>query len=139
MARILIAEDEFLIALHVADELESAGHEIVGIAAGYDEAVDLARDHGADLAVLDVRLASDLDGVDLALTLRRDYGIPAILASGSDHAANVDRARPARPVGWLSKPFLPEALLSLVAAGLRAQAQTADRQGQRPDQPPGQP
>lgn len=115
MARILIVEDEFLIAMCIGDELTDAGHDVVGVAADYAGAVDLARRHRPDMAVVDVRLASARDGIEVALTLREELGIPCLLATGSDHPANIARAAAADPLGWLSKPYVPSDLVRLVA------------------------
>lgn len=120
MARILIVEDEFLIAMVAEDELTEGGHDVVGIATTYEAAIALAQDLRPDLAVLDVRLASLRDGIDVALELRHRFAIPAILATGSHDDENLRRAAPARPLGWLTKPYTPEALLAAVGAALDA-------------------
>ncbi|MBU9697309.1 response regulator [Rhodobacteraceae bacterium HSP-20] len=114
MARILIVEDEFLIAMCIEDELREAGHEVVGIAARYETAVAMARAERPDLAIVDVRLASVRDGIDVALTLRRELDIPSVLATGSDHLANVRRAEAAEPLGWVPKPYMPRDLARLI-------------------------
>lgn len=139
MARILIVEDEFLIAMVAEDELTDAGHEVVGIATTYDAALRLAEDHRPDLAILDVRLASLRDGIDVALDLRQRFAIPAILATGSHDEENLRRAAPARPLGWLTKPYTPEALLDAVEAASGECHQAACGQVHLPDQPVGQP
>lgn len=139
MARILIVEDEFLIAMVAEDELTDAGHEVVGIATTYDAALRLAEDHRPDLAILDVRLASLRDGIDVALDLRLRFAIPAILATGSHDEENLRRAAPARPLGWLTKPYTPEALLDAVEAASDECRQPTCGQVHLPDQPVGQP
>lgn len=126
MARILIVEDEFLIAMVAEDELTDAGHEIVGIAAGYESAITLAMTERPDLAILDVRLASIRDGIDVALELRQRLGIPAILATGSHDDENLRRAQPALPLGWLAKPYTPEGLIAAVANACAAVGLSAD-------------
>lgn len=139
MARILIVEDEFLIAMVAEDELTDAGHEVVGIATTYDAALRLAEDHRPDLAILDVRLASLRDGIDVALDLRQRFAIPAILATGSHDEENLRRAAPARPLGWLTKPYTPEALLDAVEAASDECRQPTCGQVHLPDQTVGQP
>lgn len=122
MARILIVEDEFLIALVASDALADAGHSIVGLASTHDRGIALARKERPDLALLDVRIASVQDGIDLALTLRAELGIPAVFTTGSRDDANVVRAGPAQPAGWLLKPYTEADLLAAVAEALDGMA-----------------
>lgn len=117
-ARILIVEDEFLIALTAEAELMAAGFVVVGKAATYDKAVELARSTRTDLALMDVRLGPGKDGIDAAITLRQDLDIPAIIATGSMDDENRKRAAPAKPLAWLPKPYTPEDLVATVTRAL---------------------
>ncbi len=110
--RVLIAEDEPLIAWMLADCLEAAGHEVVGPAATMAEALALCE--GApppDLAVLDINLRDGSSGVDVARALLERWGVRSIFAT----AQTVDDRR-ARDValGRISKPYAPEAVLRCV-------------------------
>ncbi|MGO4386652.1 response regulator [Microvirga sp. 2YAF29] len=67
--RILIVEDEFLIALELESLLQDIGHDVVGIAASSAEAIDLARQSSPDLAFVDVHLSDGLTGIDAARAL----------------------------------------------------------------------
>ncbi len=67
--RILIVEDEFLIALELESLLQEIGHDVVGIAASSTEAIDLAREASPDLAFVDVHLSDGLTGIDAARVL----------------------------------------------------------------------
>lgn len=130
--RIMIVEDEMLIALVAEDDLRGAGHDVVGIASGYAQAVELAEAEHPDLVVMDVRLASDRDGIDTATTLRHRLDIPSILASGSMDSRNVARAVSASPLEWLLKPYTTAQLLAAVARAartLRPPAESAERPG----------
>lgn len=113
--RILLVEDEMLIALTAEEDLIDAGHRVVGIASTHDRALALAEAERPDLALMDVRLAGGSDGIDAAIALRRRFGIPSILASGSMDAANRARATAAEPLEWLVKPYTTEQLLAAVA------------------------
>lgn len=118
-ARILIVEDEFLIALTAEAELVAAGFDVVAKAASYDNAVELAARTKPDLVVMDVRLGPGRDGIEAAITLRRDLGLPCVIATGSMDEVNRRRAIPAAPLAWLPKPYTPEDLVSTVKAALR--------------------
>ena len=117
-ARIMIVEDEFLIALTAEAELTAAGFIVTGKAATYDKAVDLARSTRPDLALMDVRLGSGRDGIDAALALRHELGLPSIIATGSMDDENLRRAEPAAPLAWLPKPYTSEDLVATVRNAL---------------------
>lgn len=116
--RVMIVEDEFLIALTAEAELVAAGFVVVGKAASYDKAIDLARATRPDLVLMDVRLGPGRDGIEAALTLRSELGIPSIIATGSMDDENRRRAIPAAPLDWLPKPYSGQDLVETVARAL---------------------
>lgn len=107
MARILIVEDEFIIAEHLRCILERLGHEVVGTADQATEALQLLRglQVAPTLALLDITLRGELDGIDLAGRLRAEFGVPFIFVTSLTDAATVARAKQARPLAYLVKPF----------------------------------
>ncbi len=130
-ARILIVEDEFLIAMTAETELSAAGFVVVGKAATHDRALELARSLRPDLVVMDVRLGPGRDGIEAAITLRAELDLPAVIASGSFDDENRKRAVPAAPLAWLPKPYSGEDLVATVTRALASlcavrQAQSLD-------------
>jgi len=115
---ILLVEDDFLVGMEVETGLQEAGYEVAGIAATAEEAVELARQRRPALAVMDIRLAGDRDGVDAALEIYRTLGIRSIFASAHGDAQVRARAEPARPLGWVAKPYRVETLLKAVEEAL---------------------
>lgn len=111
-ARLLLAEDEILIAMEIQDSLEYNDYEVCGIAATAPEAVKLADRHKPILALVDVNLANGTNGLDAVREMRENLGTPSIIVSG--HANEID-ARRAGAVGWIAKPFRADDLLALVA------------------------
>lgn len=110
--RVLIVEDEPLIAWMLADCLEEGGHEVVGPAATLAEALALC--NGApppELAVLDINLRDSSNGVDVARALLERWGVLSIFAS-----AQLVEDRRARGValGRIGKPYAPETVLRCV-------------------------
>jgi DNA-binding NarL/FixJ family response regulator len=112
--RILIVEDDLLIASEMEAVLTEAGFEIVGVASTGEEAIELAGSRLPDLAVMDIRLAGDRDGVDTALELFRSLGIRSIFASAYSDQEVQRRADPANPLGWLQKPYTTASLTAMV-------------------------
>ena len=122
--RVLVVDDEFLIADYVALLLEEAGHVVLGPATSAAEALELLQGGAAaDAAVLDIKLPGGMDGIALAAEITRRHGpLPVVFASGSGDPATRRRAETVAPLAILQKPIEPEALL-------RALAHAASRAG----------
>ncbi|UYZ63882.1 LytR/AlgR family response regulator transcription factor [Hymenobacter weizhouensis] len=103
--KILIVEDEAIIAEDLRDILEHLGYEVVGVAARASVALELLRQGPPDLVFLDVMLQGELDGVDLAHRLRSECSVPFVFLTSLSNAATVARIKEARPHGYLVKPF----------------------------------
>jgi DNA-binding NarL/FixJ family response regulator len=112
--RILIVEDDFLIAMQTETALTDAGFEVVGTATTAEEAIALATERRPSLAVMDIRLASARDGIDAAKELFRDFHIRCIFATAHDDLHTRARAEPYAPLGWLAKPYSMTSLVALV-------------------------
>lgn len=117
--RILVVEDEYLVANEIETALTEAGFEVVGIAASADEAIRLAREEKPALAVVDIRLAGRHDGVDAAIEIARNLGVRSVFATAHADAAVQARAQSAAPLGWLVKPYRMEALVALIRQALK--------------------
>lgn len=111
---VLIVEDDPLIAEGLAMVLEGLDVEIRGIAAsGAAALAALPTIRPPDVALVDISLRGGMDGVDLAVALRR-LGIPSILLSGQWSAELGVRAEAAQPLGRLVKPYGPQELMGLL-------------------------
>lgn len=119
--RILLVEDEYLVAAEAEAALGEAGLEVVGIAASAEEAVVLAERARPDLVVMDVRLSGERDGIDAALTIFRSHGIRSIFATAHYDPSTLARARAAQPLGWLPKPYMMNSLVFKVLSALRSE------------------
>lgn len=112
--RILIVEDDFLIAMQAEAALLDAGFDIVGIASTAPQALSLARDRRPAIAVMDIRLAGPRDGIDAAGDLFQELGIRCAFATAHDDQQTKIRAEAYAPLGWLAKPYTMASLISLV-------------------------
>src|SRR5260370_2349249 len=106
-ARVWIVEDEAMVATDIADVVADAGFAVSGVASSGAEALLIAAEEGADLALVDIKLAGPMDGIEVARELRSRNGIGTIFLSGTDDPAVIQRAEIAAPLGFLQKPFLP--------------------------------
>jgi len=113
--RILVVEDEMLVAMNIEDMLLDIGHEVAGIANRLEAGIEAAREGGFDIAMLDVNLAGDLS-FPIADILE-EKGIPYLFATGYGRKGVKDDYG-AAPV--LQKPFrardLQQAIQTLTAA-----------------------
>lgn len=117
---VLIVEDDFLIGMQAESALTDSGLHVIGIASTAEEAVVLARQHRPLLAVMDIRLAGERDGVDAAGELFRELGIRCIFATAHDDQGTRSRAEPFSPLGWLTKPYTMVSLIALVRQAIAA-------------------
>jgi len=115
---ILIVEDEALIASYIKEVLVEAGFEVAGIAASGPEALSLAAEHEPGLALVDIRLAGPIDGIELACAMRERHGVAAIFLSGLLDSEIAIRAASARPLGFLHKPFRPSQVFNAIEFAL---------------------
>jgi DNA-binding NarL/FixJ family response regulator len=111
---VLIVEDDFLIALQAESALTAAGFHVIGVAATAEEAVALAKEHKPSIAIMDIRLAGQRDGIDAAGELFRDLGLRCVFASAHDDQSTRARAEPFVPLGWLAKPYTMGSLVSVI-------------------------
>jgi CheY-like chemotaxis protein len=110
-AKILIAEDQALIALSLSQGLAFDGHLVCGVVATAEDGIALARIHRPDLALLDVHLARGSDGRDIAHVLRAELGIPSILLTAQ---VGREEARGMGVLGLVPKPYGIEDVLRAV-------------------------
>ena len=110
--KVLVVEDEPLTAFVLKDELENAGHEVIGPVAELGDALLLARRHRPDLALLEIELEGGFAGLDLARELTR-LDIPCVYATAQSTLA---RANSGCAIGYLAKPFNPTGLAEIVRA-----------------------
>lgn len=117
-AKIIIVEDEALIAEHIAMCLEDIGHEIVLITGEGEEVLSFLEENGADLVLVDIQLEGALDGVDTAHEIRVKHGIPFVFVTSNADPATLSRARRTEPAGFVVKPYQPADLAANITMAL---------------------
>jgi two-component system cell cycle sensor histidine kinase/response regulator CckA len=101
--KVLVVEDEGLIARDIAGRLEALGHEVVGIASTAEEALEKAA--AAEIVLMDIRIDGPTDGVSAAAQIRDQYHVPVIFLTAHADRATLDRAKLAEPFGYIVKPL----------------------------------
>lgn len=115
--RVLVAEDETLIRLDIAETLTDAGYEVVAEAGDGEAAVELALEHEPDLCVLDVKMPK-MDGVTAAKQIIDELGCAVVMLTAFSQSELVERASEAGAMAYLVKPFAPNELLPAIEIAL---------------------
>jgi DNA-binding NarL/FixJ family response regulator len=104
-ARILVVEDEAIIALDLAQRLKRLGYEVCGIADTSVEALAIADEAEPNLVLMDIIIQGPVDGIDAAAELVRLKSVPVVFLTAYADPATVARAKRVGPYGYLIKPF----------------------------------
>ena len=116
--RILIVEDEMIIALSIQKTLERLGYSVPGIAVTGEDAIGMAKDLSPDLVLMDIILSGDMDGIEAARRIRMRSDQPIIYLTANADGATVERARDTQPYGYLNKPVNERDLMSNIDSAL---------------------
>jgi DNA-binding NarL/FixJ family response regulator len=113
---VLIVEDQVLIAIHLQDLVEEAGHRVVAIAHDADSAAAAAAAQRPTVAIMDIRLAHGTSGVDVARQLYAEHGIRCLFISANINDEVRRRVADLRPLGFIGKPFLAAEVIGAMQA-----------------------
>lgn len=102
---ILIVEDESIVALDLAAGLKKDGYNIVGIADSADEALELFTNNEVDIALMDINIIGEKDGIETAAELLAIKRIPIIYLTAVTDAASINRIKETQPAAFLTKPY----------------------------------
>ncbi|RIV45953.1 LytR/AlgR family response regulator transcription factor [Flagellimonas pelagia] len=116
--KILIVEDNVIIADDMQSMLEEIGYEIVDNVIVYEQAVEVLKNNHVDLVLIDIILASDKTGIDLGKHIRENYNIPFIFVTSNSDRATVENAKTVKPDGYLVKPFEQQDLYTSIEIAL---------------------
>ena len=115
--RILVAEDEALIRLDLAEMLVEAGYDVVAQASNGEQAVDLSRELKPDLVIMDIKMP-DLDGIQAAKILTEERLAPVLLLTAFSQQELIEGAKDAGVVGYIVKPFRESELVPAIEVAL---------------------
>ena len=106
--KVLVVEDEGLIAHDIASRLEALGHQVVGTVETAEEAV--AQAAGADLVLMDIHIDGQRDGIAAAQEVRARHHVPVVFLTAHADRSTLERAKAAGPYGYIVKPLGPASL-----------------------------
>lgn len=125
--RILIVEDEPIIAENISMYLDNNDFEVSGIAYDSAEANDQLQNNTPDAAILDVNLESQEDGIDIAHRINQKYQLPFLFLTSYSDRKTLQRAKEVNPSGYIVKPFNEKTLLASLEIAISNHAADVNR------------
>ncbi len=130
--RILIVEDEGLIARDIEDMVRQAGYEICAVVGTGEEAVEKAETTHPDMILMDIILRGEMDGVEAAEKIREQFSIPVIYLTAHTDENTLQRAKLTEPLGYTLKPVEQKELMTVIEMALykhQMEIKLKERQG----------
>ena len=121
-ARVLVVEDDGVLALDLAETLDDLGYTVAGTATRGEEAIDLARRLHPNLILMDVGLAGDIDGIAAAEAIRDEHDVPVVFLTAHADDDTLHRATRSDASAYLVKPFKPPDLRCVIEIALHKHA-----------------
>lgn len=103
--KILIVEDELIIAAKISLQLSNLGYEVTGIIPRGEEALNSIKQNQPDILLMDLSLKGEIDGIETVQIIQNDYKIPVIYLTANADDLNFNRAKDTNPYAFISKPF----------------------------------
>jgi PAS domain S-box-containing protein len=117
-ARILIVEDDAIVARDLRASLTKMGYFVTGVAAAGEEALEMAGENRPDLVLMDIMFDGDIDGIETAQRMRDQHDVPVIYLTAYGDQATFNRAKQTLPLAFVLKPFDPQELYLTIETAL---------------------
>jgi two-component system, response regulator PdtaR len=117
--KVLIVEDDRIIAGVARWRLSKLGYDVCGSAATGAEALSYLPDLKPDIVLMDINLQGEIDGIETAGRIKKEFNIPVIFASSHTDEETVSRAKEVNPDGFVKKPFDDDNLRIALELGLK--------------------
>jgi len=116
--KLLIVEDESIVALDIKNALVKLGHEVIACVSNAEDAMACIKKTKPDIIIMDIHLNHSKDGIETAEDIQRVANIPIIYLTAFADDETISRAVKTNPIGYLIKPFKREELKSTILLGL---------------------
>lgn len=117
-AKVLIVEDEGLVALDIRTRLQKLGYTVTGVCASAEEAFRAIAEDGPELILMDIRIKGDIDGIEVARLVQAEYDVPIVFLTAHSDSCTIERVKQAAPFGYVSKPFHATSLATTIDIAL---------------------
>ncbi|MGE0668792.1 MAG: response regulator [Sphingomonadales bacterium] len=129
-SRIMVVEDERIVAMHIRQQLEKLGYEVPVVVASGEQALRSIDKDRPDLILMDIRIDGSIDGIETASRVPPEYKIPVIYLTAYSEEATLSRARTTTPHGYLLKPFSERELHATIQMALERNKAEKAREAQ---------
>ncbi|WP_292377269.1 response regulator [Methanosarcina sp. UBA289] len=117
--RILVVEDEHIVAMGIKKMLKSLGYTVTGIASSGEDAISKAESTFPDVVLMDIMLKGDMDGVEAAMEIKKMFNVPVVYLTAYSDSKILERAKRTEPFGYIIKPFDEKDLYSSIEVALQ--------------------
>ncbi len=117
-ARIIVVEDEGIVAMDIEDRVNNLGYSVVGIASSGEEAIAMTEKTHPDLILMDIKIKGPMNGIGTSEKIRERFNIPVVYLTAYADGDTVRRAKVTKPFGYLIKPFDDRELHSTIEIAL---------------------
>jgi len=117
-AKILVVEDQNIVALNLRNRLKNMGYTVPTIAISGEEAIRKTELTNPDLVLMDIMLKGNMDGIEAARIVKSRFSVPVIFLSACNDIETLKRAKLTEPAGYISKPFKEEDLVGTIEVAL---------------------
>jgi|SRR3989344_2186514 len=114
MKKVLLVEDDFILALVHRKYLEKINCEVVDSVASGEEAIQSSLKNSPDFILMDIRLEGSMDGIEAMIEIQKQQSIPVIYVTGNSEPATIEKAKKTNMIGFLVKPLHLEELKAIV-------------------------
>ena len=105
MTRIIIAEDENIVAKDIENKLKKSGYDVLCVVSTGKDLLDKVSESPPDLVLMDIKLDGDMDGIETAAKLKDGFGIPVVYLTAYADKITLRRREETKPGGYVLKPF----------------------------------
>jgi len=133
MEKVLIVEDESIIAMELENHVRRMGYDVIGPVATGDAALEKVGDYQPDIVLMDIRIQGDKDGIETAEAIRSRFKIPVIYLTAHDDERTIQRAKVTEPLGYLLKPLREQELRAAITVALHKHKMNQALEQQRRD------
>lgn len=117
-AKLLLVEDESIVALDLSQQLQDMGYEVCAIADNGAEAIALTRRHRPSLVLMDIVIKGGIDGIETARVIDREFKVPVVFLTAYSDLETLERAVQTRPYAYITKPFQAKEVRAAISVAL---------------------
>jgi AmiR/NasT family two-component response regulator len=132
--RILLAEDEYIVAKDIENSLKNLGYCVAGIVHSGEEVIRKAEEISPDLILMDILLKGHLNGIEAAGQIRQKSQVPIIYLTAYSDQSTINKAKQTHPAGYILKPFEERELHTAIEFALHNHKKKSDLENEKETQ-----